>query len=195
MSLLETSQATRTRYSTLRNEDYERTLIVNGHPDPRPERFCAALCAAYLSGAVAAGRNADVITLGTVFPPNGQNSSAELTRALDLMIRPAYLTVIFPLWLDKPPEIVTRFFHHVARSDEAHVKSRSAHILVTMSLPAFAHRSLLRDQIGTLHIQHAMSLPDVEINALNFVGSVDSISLARREEWLCKLRCLGRGKR
>ncbi len=22
-----------------------RILVVNGHPDPRPERFCAALCA------------------------------------------------------------------------------------------------------------------------------------------------------
>ena len=30
-------------------------LVVNGHPDPAPERFCAALCDAYEEGAVEAG--------------------------------------------------------------------------------------------------------------------------------------------
>lgn len=200
MSLLETGlrkispPAKPTRRPVMRHQEQERLLIVNGHPDPRPGRFCAALCAAYLTGALAAGRNADAVALGAVFPPNGQDSSAELTRALGLMLRPARLTVIFPLWLDKPPEIVTRFFQLVERSDEARVKGRQAHILVTMSLPAFAHRSLVREQEDGC-IQHAMSLPDLETNALNFVGSVDTISRAQREEWLYRLHRLGQNDR
>jgi len=31
-------------------------LLVNGHPDPSPERFCSALCDAYEDGARKAGR-------------------------------------------------------------------------------------------------------------------------------------------
>ncbi|HWA60997.1 MAG TPA: hypothetical protein VG939_06460 [Caulobacteraceae bacterium] len=33
-----------------------RILIVNGHPDPAPERLCAALASAYGEAARAAGR-------------------------------------------------------------------------------------------------------------------------------------------
>jgi putative NADPH-quinone reductase len=174
-----------------RRRDQERLLIVNGHPDPRPGRFCAALCRACLTGALAGGRDADIIALGTIFPANGQAGSDDLTRALDLLRQPAHLTVIFPLWLDKPPEIVTRFFEQVQRSG---MDGRRAHIVVTMSLPAFAHRSMLREQAGARHIQHAMSPPGLEIEALNFVGSIDTISRAQREEWLYRMRRLGSGK-
>jgi putative NADPH-quinone reductase len=178
------------RRASARRQDQERLLIVNGHPDPRPERFCAALCQACLTGAAAAGRDADVVTLGDLFPANGDAESEEAAGALALLHQPAHLTVIFPLWLDKPPEIATRFFARVARSHGA--PPRRAHVVVTMSLPAFAHRSMLRD--GPRHIQHAMSLPGLEMDALNFVGSVDTISQAQREEWLYKLRRLGSGK-
>ena len=180
------------RRAPARRQDQERLLIVNGHPDPRPERFCAALCQACLTGAAAAGRNADILALGALFPADGDAQSEEATRALALLHQPARLTVIFPLWLDKPPEIVTRFFERVERSRDA--PPRRAHVVVTMSLPAFAHRSMLRDREGPQHIQHAMSLPGLEMDALNFVGSVDTISQAQREEWLYKLRRLGSGK-
>lgn len=33
-----------------------RTLVIDGHPDPAPERFCHALAAAYAEGATATGR-------------------------------------------------------------------------------------------------------------------------------------------
>ncbi len=83
-----------------------RILIVNGHPDPRPERFCAALCKACHRGAHSAGRQADMISLGALPAGDGQDfghASRELAQALDLVRRSNRLTVIFPLWLDKPP--------------------------------------------------------------------------------------------
>jgi putative NADPH-quinone reductase len=181
--------ASSSRRAVMRRRNQERLLVVNGHPDPRPERFCAALCQACLGGATEAGREADVIALGAVFPTNGSGNERELAQALELLRQPARLTVIFPLWLDKPPEIVTRFFKQVER--DAQIKSRHAHIVATMSLPAFAHRSIFRE---SEFVRHNMSLPGLEIDALNFVGSIDTISRAQREEWLYRVRRLGGGR-
>lgn len=182
------------RRAIAKHRAQDRLLIINGHPDPRPERFCAALSLACLAGAEAAGRDADIIALGAVFPANGQGDSDELTKALNLWHQPARLMVIFPLWLDKQPQIVTRFFDHMARETVTGLANRRAHILVTMSLPAFAHRSMLRKHEGACHIHQSMSLPGLEVDALNFVGSVDTISRAQREDWLYRLRRLGSGK-
>jgi putative NADPH-quinone reductase len=182
------------RRMIVRHRDQERLLIVNGHPDPRPERFCAALCQACLTGALAGGRGADIVALGAIFPLNGDESSEGLARALALLCQPARLTVVFPLWLDRPPEIVTRFFEHVQEKGGTHLKKRRAHIVVTMSLPAFAHRSMLRELGSARHIQNAMSPPGLETDALNFVGSVETISRAQREEWLYRMRRLGSGR-
>jgi putative NADPH-quinone reductase len=180
--------ASSSRHAVMRRRNQERLLVVNGHPDPRPERFCAALCQACLAGATEAGREADIIALGAVFPANGSGTEGELAHALELLRQPARLTVIFPLWLDKPPEIVTRFLEQVER--DAQIKSRHAHIVATMSLPAFAHRSMVRQ---SEYVLRNMSLPGLDIDALNFVGSIDTISQARREEWLYRLRRLGNG--
>jgi len=182
------------RHALMRRRDQERLLIVNGHPDPRPDRFCAALCQACLTGATAAGRDADTIALGGIFPANGLEGAEERSRALDLLRQPARLIVIFPLWLDGPPEIVTHFFDQVQCGSGTGAGNWRAHLVVTMSLPAFARRSLLRQQGDAPAGPNAMSLPGLQIDALNFVGSVDTISLTQREEWLHRLRRLGSGK-
>lgn len=188
MSLLEIARgksgpwALPSRRSAMRHRDEESLLIVNGHPDPRPERFCAALCQAWLDGALAAGRDADVLTLGAIFSASQETGSEGMQAAVDRFRRPTRMTVIFPLWLDKPPEIVTRFFEQVQRAGDIRTRNHRAHVVATMSLPAFAHRSMLQ-----------VSIPGLEIDALNFIGSVDTISQAQRQEWLYRLRRLGSG--
>ncbi|HTT99062.1 MAG TPA: NAD(P)H-dependent oxidoreductase [Rhizomicrobium sp.] len=195
MSLLESGIGNSIRASRpFHQRTRERGLVINGHPDPRPERFCAALCRAWVAGAAAAGQEADTISLGEIFPAEGQSGTDQLAKALDALRNRARLMVVFPLWLDNPPEIVTRFFEHVARDCDPGLRNCHAHVLVTMSLPAFAHRSIARGSAGADRLQNAISLVGVEIDALNFVGSVDSLSLTQREEWLHRLRRLGTGR-
>lgn len=176
-----------------RRED-GRALIVNGHPDPRPERFCAALCKACLSGARSVDRQAEMISLGALPAGDWQDFvSGDLTRAFDLLRRSDNLTVIFPLWLDKPPPLLSRFFQQAAESD-AHDRGagfarRCAHFVVTMAMPAFAHRSISRATRGAS--RDLISLRGVEADEPSFIGSVDTISNAQREEWLDRLRLLG----
>lgn len=191
MSLLEVSDA-RSWAHPFRRVSEEPLLIVNGHPDPRPERFCAALCQACLAGA--SGRDAEVVTLGAAYSADGQGSARSLRQALELLREAARLVVVYPLWLDKPPEIVTRFFQDAQRRGIAATKRR-AQIVVTMSLPAFAHRSMVRDRKPTGDVLCCPPFPGLDIEQTMFVGSVDTISSAQREEWLLKLRRLGKSKR
>jgi putative NADPH-quinone reductase len=175
-----------------------RVLIVNGHPDPRPERFCAALCEACLGGARSAGRQADMISPGALPSGDGQGSahaSRDLARALDLVRGADHLTVIFPLWLDKPPLLLSKFFRQVAEAG-THDRGggfirRSVHFVVTMAMPAFAHRSISRATRSTSPSQDLISLLGVETDELSFIGSVDTISNAQRKEWLDRLHLLG----
>lgn len=206
MRLLETAQSVRAlrrsarparlefrRAAGPRREDGS-VLIINGHPDPRPERFCAALCEAWLDGARASGRQADTIALGALTAgddPDCGHGSVEWVRALDLVRRSAHLTVVFPLWLDKPPSPLVRFFEQAmgndARDPCAGVARRSAHLVVTMAMPAFAHRSIFRAKRGTSSPQVSISLPGVEADELSLIGSVDAISQALRVEWLRRI--------
>ena len=41
-----------------------RILLINGHPDPRPERLCAGLAEAYGAGALAAGHEVRRLNVG-----------------------------------------------------------------------------------------------------------------------------------
>jgi putative NADPH-quinone reductase len=68
---------------------------------------------------------------------------------------------------------------------------RSAHFVVTMAMPAFAHRSISRATRGACPPQDLISLRGMETDELSFIGSVDTISNAQREEWLGRLHLLG----
>jgi len=78
-----------------------RILVVNGHPDPAPERFCSALCDAYEEGARQAGRTVRRLTIGLLNNVEARNAGLEqIGWATQLM-------VVYPLWLDQPPALVS----------------------------------------------------------------------------------------
>jgi putative NADPH-quinone reductase len=144
-----------------------------------------------------------MISLGALPAGDGQgaaHASWELARALDLVRRSNHLTVIFPLWLDKPPLLLSKFFRQAAEAG-THDRSagfirRSVHFVVTMAMPAFALRSISRATRGATPSQDLISLRGVETDELSFIGSVDTISNALRTEWLDRLHLLGvRGAR
>ncbi|HWA89427.1 MAG TPA: hypothetical protein VG889_05290 [Rhizomicrobium sp.] len=148
-------------------------LIVNGHPDPRPERFCAALARAYRDGARACGREAEILTLGAL------QDQAAWSDAAERLHDGAEFVAIFPLWLDRVPPMLARL------ADEA-APTRCSDAIVTMAMPAFAYRSgpACRDL-----------LPAGAFERTTFIGSVDAISAAQRESWLAQVERLGRGRR
>ena len=84
-----------------------RILVVNGHPDCRPERYCGALCEAYEDGARSAGLNVQRLDAGGV---NAIPGGDDMPAALEKIGWADRLTVVFPLWLDRPPVPLTDLF-------------------------------------------------------------------------------------
>jgi putative NADPH-quinone reductase len=181
-----------------------KILVVNGHPDPRPERYCAALCAAYARGARSGGWDVHELNIGALdaaaCPSIGVDTcepSAEETGALELMRWADRLAIVCPLWLDRPPALLSRFFDRAAHwnrtidAGSAHIRAveRPARIFVTMEMPAFAHRLAFRASLFCG--EKVMSLADIADPEVTFIGSVNAIPAEKREDWLGRLTEFG----
>lgn len=129
-------------------------LIINGHPDPRPERMCAALANAYCAGASRAGHRVRRIDVGSLdfplitsfedfangdIPPVIRETQASVTWA-------QHIVIVHPLWLGGAPAQLKGFLEQVFRYGFALgmpgektgglLKGRSARVIVTMGMPA-----------------------------------------------------------
>ena len=167
-------------------------LVVNGHPDPRPERFCAALCDAYEAGARAKGcatRRLDVGSLHLSLLGAGPAAQAEpwdgIEQAFRLMRAADRLTIVYPMWIDGPPAELRQLFDIVAKIEArlAPVELRgakAARIVVTTALPSF----LYRGKDAAVRLNGIAGEP-------TYIGSVDTISSSQRTRWLEQVRGLG----
>lgn len=158
----------------------KRIVIIQGHPDPAPERLCRGLADAYAQGAREKGhaiRRIDVAQLDFPLlrtqdefqksaPPAGIKQAQEDIRWAQ------HLVIIYPLWLGTMPALLKAFFEQVFRPDFAFegetargqwkklLKGKSARIVVTMGMPALVYRLYFG----------AHSLKSLERNILGFVG-------------------------
>lgn len=189
----------------------KRILVIQGHPDPSPERFCRALADAYCGAAESAGhtvRRLDVATLA--LPPlqsraDWQTGSAPpaVAQAQEAIEWAGHLVLVYPLWLGDVPAALKAFLEQVlrpgfafSRKDDGSVggprlKGRSAHVIVTMGMPGVAYRVYFR----------AHSLKSLKRNILHFVGvrpvRTTVIGLVeaddrRRDAWLGRIAEAGR---
>jgi putative NADPH-quinone reductase len=166
-------------------------LVVNGHPDPRPERFCAALCDAYSQGAQARGCATRRLDVGTLKIPaaanddlhawDGIESAYRLVRAADS------LAIVYPLWANAPPTELKQLFDYVmrlrTRLDSSGAAAKAARLVVTTELPAFLYRAKQDCE--------ATALAGIQALSPTFIGSVDAISCAQRIKWLEEMRSYG----
>jgi putative NADPH-quinone reductase len=188
-----------------------RILILQGHPDPRPDRLCVALAGAYAEGARDGGHEVRLVEVGKLEFPLLRSREAWESAGMAPAVRAAqediawaeHLVIVYPLWLGGMPALLKGFLEQVARpgfavprfdtKDKARklLAGRSARIVVTMGMPAL----LFRWFFG------AHSLKSLERNILGFVGIapireslfglVESVKPARRARWLETLRNLG----
>lgn len=189
--------------------DSKRIVVIQGHPDPSPTRFCHGLAQAYAAGAIAAGHAVDIVTLATLDIPllrtkeefESGELPASLHKARDAIIGAQHIVLIFPLWLGTMPALVKMFLEQIMRPGVAFryrergmperlLRGRSAHIVVTMGMPAFLYRwyffshgihGLRRGILGFAGIRPVRT---------TLVGSVES-DRAYRERWLARMAAAG----
>lgn len=187
----------------------KRILIIQGHPDPDPARYCRALAAAYRAGAEAAGHAVREIDLATAdIPP--LRSQAEWTApppppvaaAQEQIAWAEHLVIVYPLWLGAMPAVLKGFLEQVARPGFAFpqdrsglgiglLKGKSSRIIVTMGMPAFFYVLWYRALTLRALERNILSFVGIKPNRHTIIGMVEGISAEKRAGWLAKARALG----
>jgi putative NADPH-quinone reductase len=156
-----------------------RVLIIDGHPDPAPQRYVHALAAAYAKEAMSVGHEVrTVIVANLTFPALRTKSEYEsiatcetVARIQDDLAWCDHLVVVFPLWLGSMPALFKGLLEQVLRPrfvlempdhgvTKKRLRSKSVRVIVTMGMPALAYRWYYR----------AHSLKCLKRNVLSFCG-------------------------
>lgn len=136
-----------------------RILVINGHPDPSPDRLAAAMSRSYGEAAQKSGHDVHHIAVGALdfpllhdprdFLSEPDNSAIIAARGQILLAR--HLVFIYPLWLGGPPALLKAFLEQVSRAQFAlgagkgfpagKLKGRSARVMVSMGMPAPIYRT------------------------------------------------------
>jgi putative NADPH-quinone reductase len=184
-----------------------KILVIDGHPDASPKRFVRALAGAYAEGA----KEHDVRTirlaeldfplLRTAKEWTEGTPPADIAAAQVDILWAEHLVILYPLWLGDVPALLKAFLEQAMRPGFALsyrekgfpkklLAGRTAHIVVTMGMPAFFYRLFYG----------AHSVRSLERNILKFVG-IQPIGRTligpveadadRREAWLEEMKALG----
>ena len=187
----------------------KRILIINGHPDPSSERFCAALAQAYAVGARSAGHEVRSISVGEMEVTflaskrefeGGQPSAAIRAVQADFQWC-EHLVIVFPLWLGAAPAKLKAFLEQVFRQGFAfevagsgwkpRLGGRSARVILTMGMPATVFR-LVFGAHGLLSLERgALMLTGLAPIRHSLLGMIEGVSAARRGKWLAAMGRLG----
>ena len=191
-----------------------RIAIIQGHPDPQGHHFGHALAASYAKGATEAGHQIRTIEVARLhFPLLRTKADFEeglppesISEAQETVAWAEHLVLLYPLWLGGMPALLKGFLEQLFRpafvtgepdakcaskSTARALKGKTAHIVVTMGMPALAYR----------WFYGAHSLRSLERNILEFcgigpihdtlIGMVEADDVVRKD-WLEKLRAMGR---
>lgn len=189
----------------------KKIVVIQGHPDPSPERLGRALADAYVQGATEAGHEVRRVDLAALDFPILRSKSEWMSGSLPEDLRGAqeaiqwagHVVLFFPLWLGTMPALVKAFLEQTLRPGFAvgstegggwkrGLSGRSAHVVVTMGMPALMYRWYF----------FAHGVRGLERNVLAFcglrpirqtlIGMVDGGGKQRHEKRLEKMRQLGR---
>lgn len=166
----------------------KRILVINGHPDPAPERFCSALCDAYEEGAREAGWTVRRLVVGLL------SDIGTREKALEDMTWATQLIVVYPLWLDQPPAPLRDLFEeNFARNlcDGEGGSDKPLRQVITMDMPAFLYRAMLQCEIDVKGLARGVMLPGFRYQHQDFIGSIMSITPEQRGHWLRTMRQTG----
>jgi putative NADPH-quinone reductase len=185
-------------------------VILDGHPDPDPGRFCHTIARTYAEAASQAGHRVQSFKIAQLdFPilrSRDEWEAAEpstIIQECQTAISVAHhVVLIYPLWLGDVPALLKAFLEQVFRPGFAIqrdaralspglLRGKSARVIVTMGMPALIYRAFF----------FAHSVRSLRRNILRFVGlgpvresiigSVESSANAR-VKWLERIRLYAR---
>jgi putative NADPH-quinone reductase len=192
-----------------------RIVIIEGHPDPRPERLCHALAEAYAAGAAEAGHEVSRIKIAALDFPLLRSKDefdrgavpASLKAGQEAIAGADHLVIIYPLWLGTMPALLKGFLEQILRPGFAAgattpgqpwrklLTGRSARVVVTMGMPALVYRwFFLAHSLKSLE-RHVLKFCGISPVRETLFGMVEAVSAEKRGKWLEEMHRLGRDAR
>lgn len=186
-----------------------RILILIGHPDPAPQRFCRALAEAYAQGAASSGHDIRRADIGPMDAPMLTTQAEFETDDPPRLIRDLrqdilwadHLVVIFPLWLGGAPAKFKATLEQVFRGGfgfevgprgwRSKLSGRSARMVLTMGMPGAIFRLVFGAHGLKAITQGIFLLAGIKPSRASIVGAVDAIGAGGRARWLERMRRLG----
>lgn len=172
-----------------------RILVINGHPDPSPDRLDAALAAAYADGARAGRHEVRRLAVGELDFPLIGNADEFIKGSLPACIAEAqsqiawaeHILLVFPLWLGGAPARLKGFLEQTFRYGfalpdlteakgfpQGLLKGRSVRLVVTMGMPAWLYR-LMFAAVGVRAIESGiLGLSGLGPIRRTLIGGVDA---------------------
>lgn len=189
----------------------QNILVIDGHPDPDRARLSHALAAAYSHGAAESGAQVRRIALSG-WQGAFLRSPSEFGVAPDdpfvIEARAAFewaehIVFVFPLWLGAAPALLRALLEQVSRAGFAleagpkgprgRLKGRSARLIVTMGMPAFAYRLMFGAHGVRAIAQSILGLAGVAPVRLTFWGMIEAKGAGARR--ITEARTLGQQRR
>lgn len=185
-------------------------LIIQGHPDAAGGHLCHSLADAYAAGAESAGHRVLRVDVAHLDFPLLRSQAAfesgtmpeSLRGARDALIASDHVVMLFPLWLGTLPGLLKGFLEQLMRPGlaflpgretfpRALLTGRSARLVVTMGMPAWAYRCF--------YFAHGVRCIDRGILGFagmspvrhTYFGRVDAAPLDQRQRWIVQMRRLG----
>lgn len=192
-----------------------RIVIIEGHPDPRPERLCHALAEAYAAGAAEAGHEVSRIKIAELDFPLLRSKDefdrgavpASLKAGQEAIAGADHLVIIYPLWLGTMPALLKGFLEQILRPGFAAgattpgqpwrklLTGRSARVVVTMGMPALVYRwFFLAHSLKSLE-RHVLKFCGISPVRETLFGMIEAVSAEKRGKWLEEMHRLGRDAR
>ena len=188
-----------------------RVVIIQGHPDAQTRHFGHALADEYAKGCEDGGhevRRIEVAQLDFPFlrtkedfeegtPPDA------LKPAQDALGWADHLVIIYPLWHGTMPALLKAFFEQVLRPgfafdyDESErfpkkrLTGKTARIVVTMGMPAFAYRWFFFSHGVKALERSILGFCGIGPIKVSLIGLVEGINEKQRMAWLDEMRGLG----
>lgn len=183
----------------------KRIVVINGHPDTRQERFCSSLVAAYVDSAVKAGHDVRRIDVGSLSFPflvrfedfQVAPATPDIRKAQDDIRWAEHLVFVHPLWLGAAPAMLKGFLEQVAcggfgfdsgtaGNPARKLTGKTAHIIVTMGMPALAYRIVFGALGVRAFARGILRLSGVWPVRMTYFGAVE-LSERRRLTFLAKI--------
>lgn len=186
-----------------------RIALIQGHPDPAGGRFCHALAASYERSAREAGHEVKIVPVTRLELPLVRSAEEwhgapppAAREAQETIAWAQHVAIFFPLWLGDMPAVLKGFFEQVMRPGFAIgeaspgrmpgklLKGRSAHIVVTMGMPALFYKVYYRSHSVKSLRRNVLEFTGFSPVRTTLIGTVEGRASAR-EDWLRRMAALG----